>query len=106
MSEADSDPEVQDLQGGLKALVTRLSEAELLLVRSWVEQEIRFAQKPALRIVRMPSKEQQQTERWDGTFVELAGSVRRRIHELPVDRLIVLNSWVLARLDEQYGYRR
>lgn len=99
--------EVQDLQGGLKALVTRLSEAELLVVHAWVKQEIELAsQKPALRVVRLPSKEQLAQETWEGSFVELAGDVRRRIHELPEDRLVVLYSWVLAQLDAEYGYRR
>jgi hypothetical protein len=104
----DRDPnsEIEDLQGGLKALVTRLSEPQLLLVRTWVEQEIRFAKKPALRVVHNPGPGQVEGEHWVGSFGELAGAVRRRIHELPVDRLIVLNIWVHAQLGEQYGYRR
>lgn len=103
----EHDREVHDLQGGLKALVTRLTEAELLLVYAWVKNEIRLAaRKPALRVVRMPSKYLLADAKWDGSFVELAGDVRRLIHELPEDRLVVLYSWVLAQLDTHYGYRR
>jgi hypothetical protein len=101
------DPEVEHLQGGLKALVTRLTEGQLLVVHAWVKNEIRLAaQKPALRVVRTPSKDQLTDERWDGSFVELAGDVRRLVHELPEDRLIVLYGWVLTQLEAQYGYRR
>lgn len=105
MSE-DPERNVPEMQAGLKALVTRLDEAQLLLVRAWVETEIRMAKKPALRIVRPPSRDQPDEERWVGSFVELAGAVRHRIHELPVDRLVVLYGWVLGRLDEQYPPRR
>jgi hypothetical protein len=100
--------EVQNLQGGLKALVTRLTEAELLLVYQWVKKEIEVARnKPALRIVRSPSQELLEQERWDGrSFTEVAGDVRRLVHELPEDSLVALHTWVQEQLDLHYGYRR
>ena len=99
--ERDSN-ELGVLQAGLKQLVTRLTEGELILVRSWVEQEIRLARRPALRLVRTPSSSD--PEEFDGTFVELAGHVRRRLHELPEDRLVVLLLWVTDRLRNRYGH--
>ena len=100
--------DVQDLQGGLKALITRLTEAELLLVYRWVKNEIEVAKtRPALRIVRSPSQELLDQEIWDGrSFTEVAGDVRRLIHELPEDSLVALHTWVLEQLDRHYGYRR
>lgn len=99
--ERDSN-EIGALQAGLKQLVTRLSEGELVLVRAWVEQEIRLARRPALRLVRTPSHSD--PEEFDGSFVELAGHVRRRLHELPEDRLMVLHMWVTDRLRSGYGH--
>ncbi len=100
--------DVQHLQGGLKAVVTRLTEAELLLVYRWVKKEIEVARKkPALRIVRPPSRELLAQEMWDQrSFTEMAGDVRRLIHELPEDSLVALHTWVLEQLDRHYGYRR
>ncbi|MEQ1507833.1 MAG: hypothetical protein ABMB14_36730 [Myxococcota bacterium] len=104
MTRPDRDEEVGALQAGLKQLVTRLSEAELLLVRSWIEHEIRLARRPGLRLVRTPSWTDPDATQFTGTFVELAGTVRRRLHELPEDRLIVLRTWVGDRLRHRFGY--
>ena len=87
--------------GGLRQLVMRLSEAELLLVKAWLDQELVLARRPALRIVCTPSSVV--PDEFDGTFVELASHVRKRITELPEDRLIVLSAWVWDRL-RTYGY--
>jgi hypothetical protein len=87
--------------GGLRQLVMRLTEGELLLVKRWVEQELELARKPALRLIRTPSSVE--PGEFAGTFVELASHVRKRITELPEDRLLVLSSWVGGRL-RGYGY--
>jgi len=104
----EHDREVHHLQGGLKALITRLTEAELLLVYRWVKKEIEVARKkPALRIVRTPSQDVLEQEMWERrSFTEVAGDVRRLIHELPEGSLVALHTWVLEQLDLHYGYRR
>lgn len=94
------------MQGGLKALVTELSLAELLVARAWVEQEIEFAKKPALRILKPPPDVLPSREAYDGRPAELMGAIRLLIHSLPEDRLILLYSWVLARMREGYGIDR
>ena len=84
--------------GGLRQLVMQLSEAELRLVSAWVDQELELARRPGLRLVRSPSSVD--PGEFEGSFVELASRVRKRITELPEDRLIVLSAWVEGRLRE------
>lgn len=94
---------------GLKQLLTRLSEAELMLIRSWVEHEIRtLANTPrSLRLVRSPGARTATPEPppFEGNVVELMGALRRRLHELPEDRLIVLHVWINDRLRQGYRHR-
>lgn len=95
------------LQGGLKALVTELSLAELVVMRAWVQQEIEAAKKPALRVLKPPPEVPIDKGQFDGRpAYELMGAVRQLIHSLPEDRLVLLYSWVLTRLREGYGVDR
>src|SRR5687768_10424786 len=70
-----------ELAGGLRRLVTRLQEAELLVMRRWINEELHLLKtrgRPLLRLVRTPSYSRgEPLPDFDGSFYELAGQVRR-----------------------------
>ena len=92
------------LAGGLRQLVTRLSEAELLVMRKWIEEELRALQSPRLRLLREPRGGDDLPD-FSGSFAELAGTVRRKLSDLPEPSLMQLHVWVLGRLRGDYGLR-
>lgn len=99
----------QELVGQLRRLVTRLREGELLMLRRWIEEELRLlhdrtSRLPTLRLVRTPSSAREPLPDFSGSFVELMGEVRQRLHELPEDRLIVLHLWVTGKLQDDFGH--
>jgi hypothetical protein len=94
----ERDREATDISvhGSLKLLVTRLSEAELLQIRGWIEREIPRARGKGLRLLRVPTTAD--LGAFDGSPAELTGQIRRRLHELPEDSLLLLHGWVLEQL--------
>lgn len=95
MTRSERDPSAA-LHGSLKQLVSHLSEAELLQLRGWIEREIPRARVRGPRLVSVPTAAD--LREFDGTVAELAGAIRRSIHELPETSLIVLNKWILDQL--------
>lgn len=94
--------------GGLKQVLVQLSEPELMIMRSWIEHEIRvLAETPAaLRLLRTPGQHPSAPIlQFSGTLPELMGLVRHRLHDLPEDRLLMLHGWVNERLREGYHHR-
>ncbi|MEZ4238046.1 MAG: hypothetical protein R3F59_18250 [Myxococcota bacterium] len=97
MARFGRDADRAGLHGNLKQLVSQLSEAELLQLRGWIEREIPRARVRGPRVVRGPSAAD--LMHFDGTVAELAGAIRRSIHELPEASLIVLGKWIHDQLD-------
>jgi hypothetical protein len=89
-------PELAVLQGDLKSCLVRCREPELLLVLAWVQAELHRPRPGALRLVRTPSA--CEPGAWSGSFVELAGRLRKDIHALPLAELLILHGWVRDRL--------
>lgn len=107
--EPDLDPAWVIHAGGIKQVLVQLSEPELMLMRSWIEREIRvLAETPAaLRLLRAPGQHGPGLPilQFTGTLPELMGLVRHRLHELPEDRLLMLHGWVNDLLREGYHHR-
>lgn len=90
-------PDAVLLLGDLKRSLARCAEAELLLVAAWVQAELGAQHpRPALRLVRTPSA--YAPADWSGTFADLAGRLRRDLHELSHPELVVLHGWIRDRL--------
>jgi hypothetical protein len=102
LARSERDSESVILHGTLKQLVSQLSEAQLLQLRSWIEQEIPRARVRGPRLVRGPTPTD--LLEFNGTVAELTGAIRHRVHELPEASLIVLSKWVLDQL-RLYQYR-
>lgn len=98
--DADRRP-VDVIAGGLRQFVLLLTEAELRVVARWVDDELARARRPGLRLVLTPSAVS--PAEFVGSFADLAGRVRKRITELPEDRLVVLSAWVDDRLRQPTG---
>ena len=86
-----------DLLAELKAHLVSCSEAELITVRLWTDMALSRRRKP-LGLVRMPSEFSAFAEAQLGTdrrpFTEIAGELRKIVHELPDDDLRVLHLWM------------
>jgi hypothetical protein len=82
--------------GDLKAFLARCREPELLLVKAWLQAELARGAPLGLRLVRTPSS--YEPGAWSGSFVELAGHLRKDLHQLRPAELIVLHGWVGQRL--------
>lgn len=90
-------PDAVLLLGDLKRCLARCAERELLLVAAWVQAELRApGPRPALRLVRTPSA--YEPAPWVGSFADLAGRLRRDLHELSAPELLVLHGWIRDRL--------
>lgn len=108
-----------ELLADLKALLVRCSEAELLTVRLWtdtalarhrrrLDDDLRRSQfpdrespAPRLSLVRRPSDFAGEALGRLGSarrpFAEIAGELRKIVHELPEDDLRFLHAWMVAR---------
>ena len=86
-----------DLLAELKTLLVQCSEAELVTVRLWTDMALSRRRKP-LTLVRMPSEFSVLAEAQLVTirrpFTEIAGELRKIVHELPDDDLRVLHLWM------------
>lgn len=86
-----------DLLAELKTLLVQCSEAELVTVRLWTDMALSRRRKP-LALVRMPSEFSVLAEAQLCTirrpFTEIAGELRKIVHELPDDDLRVLHLWM------------
>jgi len=86
-----------DLLAELKTLLVQCSEAELVTVRLWTDMALSRRRKP-LSLVRMPSEFSVLAEAQLLTirrpFTEIAGELRKIVHELPDDDLRVLHLWM------------
>lgn len=102
-SERESDA---GLHGSLKQQLSLLSEAQLLQLYSWIVAEIPRARVRGPRLVSSPGRSGPATDltRFEGSLAELAGSIRRSVHDLPEASLIVLNKWVIDQL-RNYHFR-
>lgn len=100
MAEAELPHKSHHLIGDLRHLFPRLSRSELCLINGWIEKQLRIARRaPSQRIVRVPDLDD--TLEFTGDIVELLGTLRHHIEQLPQGHLVVLNHWVESQLLER-----
>ena len=95
MTQPASQAHDDQLLGGLRHLLPRLSRAHLCLVLGWTEKQLAAIQEGSAPEVPPDVRD---TLQFDGDVALLLGRIRHHLQQLPVSQLLLLHHWVQREL--------